>query len=118
MRDIKFRAWNKNTSKMVDLYKITPLALSMEQDGLFLPFSDDYVLMQYIGYKDLEGTEVYEGDIIKFPADNQPYVVKWIEHEGGWGVMYQSIQMGKPGIVEFMHVIGNIYENKELLNAK
>ncbi len=47
MREIKFRAWNESDSKMVDLQKVTPLALSESMNsqlamqgksGLFIPF--------------------------------------------------------------------------------
>ena len=68
-RPIKFRAWDGK--KMIDLYAITPLAVdeklysSLQHAGLFLPFSDDIIFMQFTGLLDSKGVECFEGDIIK-----------------------------------------------------
>ncbi len=132
MRDIKFRGWNKTDKKMIDMQKITPLALddnmntqlaARGESGLFLLFSDEVELMQYTGLKDFNGIEIYEGDIL-----DEKY--KWkVEYKNDvfWGVaglaecinsgMLYSLLQSRERAGCPMEIIGNIYENENLLNG-
>jgi len=65
MEEIKYRAWNIVTQQMIDLRTVTPLVLNIDTDGLFIPFSDGLIVMKYIGKKDKNNKEVYQGDFIK-----------------------------------------------------
>jgi len=76
MREIKFRAWNVATKTMIDLKKMTPLALNMDTDGLFIPFSDGLIIEQFTGLTDKAGREIYEGDWARLPFF-------WRYNEGG-----------------------------------
>jgi len=122
MREIKFRAWNVATKTMVDLKKITPLALNMDTEGLFIPFSDGLPVMQYTGMKDKKDKEIYEGDIVQyFDKVFTPREVFSVDFVNGM-FYYKSIEneeynnmMCDLGPVE---IIGNIYENPELLEVK
>ncbi len=62
MREIKFRAWNKRTKKMLDLQAVTPLATELK--GLFIPFDEELEIMQYTGLKDYAAREIYEGELL------------------------------------------------------
>ena len=125
MREIKFRAWNRLTATMVDLQKITPLALAVEMAGLFIPFSDDYILMQYTGLKDSkrteeypEGQEIYEGSTVKawIYGDEEPQIldVRW-HASGGFVIDYRDAESDMVLVGDFvgsLEVIGNIYEGE------
>lgn len=122
MREIKFRAWNSETRTMVDLYKITPLAVTVPQDGLFLPFKEGWPLMQYTGLKDKNGKEIYEGDIVGYwayahrPSPSRKVTVGWHNTTRTTGF---NISIGHSGNqLERYVVLGNIHETPELLTKE
>lgn len=129
-REIKFRAWNKETQKMIDVHRNTPLALNAEMNtqmaiqgfsGLFLPFHKDIILMQYAGMKDKNGKEIYEGDIYEWC---QPLVQNCKQiYRGHRSIVFWSINelfylKNRKENNASVEIIGNIHENPELLEKK
>ncbi len=124
MREIKFRAWNKIFKVMGDVsvlewYKNSSIFAYIRANNSVSGFQtdattvDEIVLMQYTGLKDKNGEEIYEGDILKVIVGNkyeymEVYLIQDKEHNG--------IYSFDPLDLEDIEVIGNIYENKELLN--
>lgn len=122
-RELKFRAWNKDYSEM------SYFELHETDRGYFIEGQTDITklpTMQFIGLKDKNGAEVYEGDVIELDSTiiggkairgkviwNNDTTMSRLE----WGVWtkkgyYPTDFMG------YLEVIGNIYENPELLNTK
>ena len=88
---------------------------------------------QYTGLKDKNGKEIYEGDIVHADGNNSNYTVKFGEHElsshydssphictGFYLLRHNGLSFNEiesiGGDCSYLEVIGNIYENKELLN--
>ena len=128
MREIKFRAWLKEERKMVNVETlfigINRLCFgNSKTEDLFFRDFEEVELMQYTGLKDKNGKEIYEGDIIKykFPYDrrlNHISPVKFLETETSFGVKDRygnEIPLYMITTNNFFEVIGNIYENKNLL---
>lgn len=115
MRELKFRGWDEDNEVML-------LQQDLSQCGASWDWLGDYdvLLMQYTGLKDKNGREIYEGDICSVDHKDSRYpvttynVVRWNDVSGCW---YFGI--GLPSEVKWSHeVIGNIHENKELLNVQ
>lgn len=88
----------------------------------------DVSQLQYTGLKDRKGIEIYEGDILSVcngsinnsPWMNEPYAVEYILNKG-YNICLFCWDKNGNSIMDSTHyceVIGNIYQNPELLNKK
>jgi hypothetical protein len=123
---IRYKAWNEKEGVMIDLKEITPPLLSVEGvDGIFIPFIEHIVILQYIGLRDRGGNEWCQRDIIDKPGgptfvidyDNRCAMFNgfYSNTDGSYDDSYEG-NLGdliKSGYVR----IGNIYENLELLRG-
>ena len=133
MRQVKFRAWDKHTKVMTRVVNVYS-----ESDGtswwaadVINPDNDDTmysfdeatgVLMQYTGLKDKNGVEIYEGDIMLSDKDIK-FSVYWGEEHARWTLVTRNVWNDKAQYLykgflwafKKCHVIGNVYENVELL---
>ena len=125
MESISFRAGDKEEKKMHKVKtiefsrrgaRIIHLAeVNSNGKGDHKRWHSSVELMQSTGLKDKNGTEIYEGDIVKNIYD-EIYVVKWfdagfyLEERYNGGFDYSELHFGNN-----KEVIGNIYENPELL---
>ncbi|MDQ0150587.1 YopX family protein [Eubacterium multiforme] len=145
MREIKFRAWNKEKNIMV--YKDEDMS-SCYWDGVDCSdiemvncrlMNEDYIWMQYTGLKDKNNKGIYEGDILRckckirgyeyFKKDEKIFeyknnVIEWWQSSCNLGYRLRNAKgytmMIKPSCLKVMEVevIGNIYENPELLEVE
>ena len=125
-RLIKFRVWDKRETKGMSTQN---MLYDAQLHHLWQDFVDypGYELMQYTGLTDKNGKEIYEGDILKisygtmgdvigqvlYEADHGGYIFQWKRIRKGRGQDYKNLNCD----VAFESVIvGNIFENSELLN--
>lgn len=130
MRDIKFRCWDTENKQMLKVQELDfedtfyGGRLSIRAD-MYNDYFDieDMILMQYTGLKDKNGKEIYEGDIAVYREDGSIGKITWNKEEAGF---YFSMLLEDGGYEEEMicdyinniEVIGNIYDNSELLKEE
>ena len=121
MREFKFRAWSDETKMMYHSHRPNGTTNPMwSYDSVFRANNPKTHIMQYTGIKDKSGKEIYDGDIAKYMQYKTPIVIIWnckfaafdFYHVGDEGARH----ILSPRIAsESIEVIGNIYENPELL---
>ena len=122
MREIKFRLWSDSLKVMYSPdNQIGYLWSIPEADNGVIKVKGDEILMQFTGLRDMNGKEIYEGDILKGVGEINNYRVVYEECEfvlyhkyGRWGLLslFPEIILTYKQEVE---IIGNIYENPDLL---
>lgn len=135
-REIKFRAWDPNRKVMEHCISINPF--NVTDCDRFLWKWEEVEVMQYTGLSDKNGREIYEGDVLEFADMGE----EGYEYREGYDFTNRAIVVFEEGrytlnkfadynsaVVEelnlhdetvstmkFSLVIGNIYENPELIN--
>lgn len=110
-REIKFRAWDKGNQQMIYALPIGTLP-----SGELLLRWDDKHLMEFTGLKDINKKDIYEGDIIKYVGNFKGDIfISPVEFTGGCFSPVCEIGFMGDIIENKVEIIGNIYENSELL---
>lgn len=120
----KFRAWDK-IHKKLGLIDADILSGQLESVKIFDDDNDDwqavdnFILMQSTGFKDKNGVEIFDGDVVKYILPHQLLISVFKINRARSGVwrMDNAIygrELWEANLEKF-EVIGNIYENPELL---
>lgn len=105
MREIKFRAWDFKNKEIIED--------AMTLNGtLFYKDNPNFVLLQFTGLKDKNGKEIFEGDIVKFKVIGGERKEVIIFEDGCF--LAGSFYLNRKDV----EIIGNIYENPELLERR
>ena len=123
---LKFRAWLKKEQEMdneIDHISWLEDELYCIGDGItYMVSAEDLVLMQSTGLKDKNGKEVFVGDIIKCTRGclHEVYIEKEYggTYFGGMPAVYLKYLGEGYAWTEHEEIVGNIYENPELLEDK
>jgi len=136
-REIKFRAWDKESKRMFDVQLLQFFGKENNLDACWtsgvdfdgettlengpnLDNLENLVLLQYTGLKDKNGVEIFEGDILFHPLQGKRKVFyPYSETVASYGL--RNVDNGMGSTLQDAHrvweTIGNIYENPELLEA-
>jgi uncharacterized phage protein (TIGR01671 family) len=136
MEELKFKAWHKQKKCMFQvtamnfrrsgkLYSVSP-----NQGDDFYLVGDEVEVIQYTGQKDIGNIEIYEGDVVRFKRNrftHKDFKIKRgkvIFENSSFMIFTDSKKYNKKidltayNIKYFeIEVIGNIYENKELVKG-
>jgi len=123
-REIKFRAWDIHNKVMYDNSEIylelgegDDFVVGIDDGDQRLKKDKDAILIQYTGLRDKNGKEIYEGDIVKwthpsFKEYKKEYKILEISDIRKSLMLEPDCQRG------WIEIIGNIYQNKNLIKEK
>ena len=155
MRSIKYKAYIKEYNKIVDVdrlglnwdgsvQEIIVSTKELEGKDEWTDFqAGQFELLEFVGYYDIDGNEIYKGYIVRFAIPNttgyENYDGEWVDtteeescgevvfEEGCYCVKYPNGELlplntptsetNKAPIIEMFEIMGNIYENPELLKG-
>lgn len=120
-REFEFRAWLTKYNKMVKIYSWNiwqEYFMCSEYDSEF--YLEETPIMQYTGLKDVWEKEIYEGDIL-FESSEEKYFKVVFENASFRAEAEGDFEEYSLDLIDVVaqgcEVVGNIYENPELLGV-
>lgn len=134
MREIKFRAWDRGCKMMIAPFDIRTLIKAFNDESNDAEYADHpvyqhlgytgdaegYDLMQFTGLKDKNGVDIYEGDVVRMQGKKRigQYVTEVIFKAPIFRPVRNDTYFVDWAALVGCEVIGNIFENPELLEDK
>ncbi len=127
MREIKFRAWDEESKVM---YPVIRMEWWVTKDGERrgisalvgtseeTEFEGELELIQFTGLLDKNGIEIYEGDIAESKGHRLIFTIEYRLSMGGFMACSEGLLMGLGQHADILEVLGNLYENPELLEER
>lgn len=110
MREIKFRAWLKETKEMIPVYQIDFDNGIINSESAWR-MESEYILEQFTGLLDKNGVEIFEGDIV-LTEGHSIGVIRYLSDEALFAVNFPSRLLSlRNATSEYIEVIGNIQDN-------
>ena len=124
MRTIKFKRAHFKDEEKTQFSHFSEWGVGLNHTSFTSPSHNNFAIyyedLQFTGLKDKNGKEIYEGDILKIDAivfkDKQPKkaAMLWDEYCYGWRMQIDAEKKVKERHIE---IIGNIHENKNLIES-
>lgn len=124
MREIKFRAWDKQDNRMIiDQQDFIPLKITncgvfrldakIKDDRWILISNDRFEIEQFTGMRDKNSKEIYEGDIVKSFVYGNPFISEVTFNNAQFCIDCCSERCAEA--MQESEIMGNVHENPELL---
>ena len=113
MREIKFRIWDKLNKEIINIESINFQERRVYKNDVSYRNFNDTELMEYTGLKDMKGKEIYEGDIL-FESFGEKYY-KVVFENGSFRAEVDEYSLDLEDYANICEIVGNIYENPELM---
>jgi uncharacterized phage protein (TIGR01671 family) len=137
MREYKFRVWDKRNKRMEEIdganlyladgkiYEVSAGSFGMECTFEKEDVTERYIPLEYTGLKDKSGEEIYEGDVLRITGRyfkktiQENMAVEYDESRALFGVLdaLHTVSLNNFDCEDDVEVIGNIYENADLLSS-
>lgn len=125
-REINFRIWDIENKEMLKVQELDfeptfyggRIAIRPDQYNDYFD-TEDMILMQYTGFHDRFGNEIYESDIVYVLSEDENAIIEWDEqtarfiiHFDGWIADFSNYYDKE------LEIMGDIYNNPELLGEE
>lgn len=122
-RELKFKAWDSYKKEMIDLISFDTICINPDLDFA------NYEVLQFTGFKDSQGKDIYEGDILSDEVMTDEGLkmslqqVFWDDNKGCWMLDFSHSQNKSASDMLYSQllsydykIVGNIYENSKLIS--